>query len=921
MALTPNIAQRDLTPLKFSIFRFSSYSSSYVPDNIRINRPSDQSSRWSSDTTDSPQYLVLKLEHLAITQTITFGKFEKSHVCNLKKFKVYGAVDDANYTELLEAGLKNDSEPETFLLKHTIEGNTFPSRFIKIVPLVPYGSSFNFSIWFVELKGITSLEIVESSALWLASHREREVVRLCLKHFRKQNYHVAFEALQSQTRVCLEHPLLSRLYQLLVHNADFEGAEKAVTDDSEAGLFESYVNGQECYPVWSPINPPPDLGAELRPGMRGGHQMCMDVQTEIIYLFGGWDGSQDLADFWSFHVPTKRWTLISSNTAEEGGPSPRSCHKMVLDQERRQIFTLGRYVDSSMRTPNNLKSDFYLYDLDSNQWTMITDDTYAMGGPRLVFDHQMCIDVAKRILYIFGGRVLTSNPSVSDMPMEEGSVLDRPLTSLDVPLTALDVQTAMSALEWSTAVSTIATSAAPWRAPVMITPVMPSPVMPSPPPRLVSGRIEYLFSGLYSYHVPTNTWTLLHEDSGAPNASSSPNDSGLRSRIGHSMLFHPVKRKLFIFAGQRSKEYLDDFLTYDVDNDRIDVVGEADHDSRFSSGDLSSSVANKDVELPSAGDQVNIPGSAPFSKGHLAFTSGGLKDVSAKSASGRVALPAAGFTQRATIDPDLDEIHVLSGLSKDKDKREENVKNSFWVYSIPANRWSCVYKNENQSLQYWEKMVDREPCPRFAHQLVFDHIRKVHYLFGGNTGKASLPKMRLDDFWALRLVRPTKSEVLRKCIFLIRKFKYLEMVASGLSMEAAAYLQTAVSAVVDHESEGEKKEFHSLASYLFGVGDDHYPGCMASSGIQTSPAVSPTFPLPMDSYLGDDSSSSEADTTAINHPVIDHTVDPRRSEVELSLGNIDQHRRRRSQLFDLLVSFYPDNMTQPTQNLSELIAL
>ena len=46
-----------------------------------------------------------------------------------------------------------------------------------------------------------------------------------------------------------------------------------------------------------------------------------------------------------------------------------------------------------------------------------------------------------------------------------------------------------------------------------------------------------------------------------------------------------------------------------------------------------------------------------------------------------------------------------------------------------------------------------EPVPRFAHQLVYDHIHKVHYLFGGNPGKDSLPKMRLDDFWSLRVCR------------------------------------------------------------------------------------------------------------------------------------------------------------------------
>ena len=39
----------------------------------------------------------------------------------------------------------------------------------------------------------------------------------------------------------------------------------------------------------------------------------------------------------------------------QGGPSARSCHKMCLDVERQQLFTLGRYVDSAQRVPENLK--------------------------------------------------------------------------------------------------------------------------------------------------------------------------------------------------------------------------------------------------------------------------------------------------------------------------------------------------------------------------------------------------------------------------------------------------------------------------------------------------------------------------------------------------------------------------------------
>ena len=39
----------------------------------------------------------------------------------------------------------------------------------------------------------------------------------------------------------------------------------------------------------------------------------------------------------------------------------------------------------------------------------------------------------------------------------------------------------------------------------------------------------------------------------------------------------------------------------------------------------------------------------------------------------------------------------------------------------------CVYKNENMGIQYWSKMQHLEPCPRFAHQLVYDPVHKVSY--------------------------------------------------------------------------------------------------------------------------------------------------------------------------------------------------
>ncbi|CAI9718917.1 muskelin-like isoform X1 [Octopus vulgaris] len=714
--------------LKYTVYRWSSYSSNYVPENIYHDRPQEQSSRWSSDSNNSPQYLVLKLERPAIVETVTFGKYEKTHVCNLKKFKVYGGPTDDHMIELLESGLKNDHVPETFYPLNEIDDNHFPVRYLKIVPLQAWGPSFNFSIWYIEIRGTDDAAAVKPCLNWYNMYREREAIRLCLKYFRQHHYKEAYDALQRKTNISLEHPILTKLHKILVMQGDFDMCEKMITCASKDGLFHHYISQQDYKPKWTPIEPISkgnNTTFDHRPGMRGGHQMCIDPLTETMYLYGGWDGNQDLADLWAYHVPSQSWTCLSKDTEEEGGPSARSCHKICLDYERKQIFSLGRYLDSTLRSVENLKSDFYMYDITSGKWTLITEDTSAMGGPKLVFDHQMAMDIDEQTIYVFGGRVLTSSG--------EGERSHEPT-----------------------------------------------------------------FSGLFSYHVPTNTWRKLQEDC-----------SEVRSRIGHSMLFHPKKRLLYIFAGQRSKEYLNDFFTYDVDSHRVEVI-----------------------------------------------TDGTRKDSSQ--------IPAAGFTQRATIDPGLNEIHVLSGLSKDKDKRD-NVKNSFWVYDIDKNRWSCIYKNENTGQQYWNKMQHVEPVPRFAHQLVYDHHRKVHYLFGGNPGKDSLPKMRLDDFWALKLSRPSQEHLLRRCIYLIRKYKFQE-IAYDDPVKAVTYLQTELADMVDHTDPEETKQFQLLASTLF----------------------------------KDQSEDEEMTET----------------DVEVS-----KHFHSRTRLFDLLVNYFPENMTQPKGNLIDLITL
>ena len=97
---------------------------------------------------------------------------------------------------------------------------------------------------------------------------------------------------------------------------------------------------------------------------------------------------------------------------------------------------------------------------------------------------------------------------------------------------------------------------------------------------------------------------------------------------------------------------------------------------------------------------------------------------------------------------------MLQSLSKEKERRGLNI-NSFWVFSLRTNEWTCIYRsdhsNENCLRAPNTTTMCSEPCPRYAHQLVYDSTNRVHYLFGGNPGRNTTPDIRLDDLWVLYL--------------------------------------------------------------------------------------------------------------------------------------------------------------------------
>lgn len=226
--------------------------------------------------------------------------------------------------------------------------------------------------------------------------------------------------------------------------------------------------------------------------------------------------------------------------------------------------------------------------------------------------------------------------------------------------------------------------------------------------------------------------------------------------------------------------------------------------------------------------------------------------------------PDAGFTQRSTLDVERQELFLFSGLMREKSGNSlpstivannngnngqgapavvESARNSFWLYSLAKRTWTRLYAIEQMRPADTEQGIAdaegasasggaEEPCPRFAHQLVYDPAARTHYLFGGNPGESSNPRRRLDDFWQLRLERPlNEQDILRRAMFLIRRQQFYEMclsrrvrvaesapsaaaAASPSMVNAMRFLQTDVAQTVNHADPAESQEFRQLSSWL-----------------------------------------------------------------------------------------------------------
>ncbi|OJA09261.1 hypothetical protein AZE42_02024 [Rhizopogon vesiculosus] len=147
------------------------------------------------------------------------------------------------------------------------------------------------------------------------------------------------------------------------------------------------------------------------------HQMVMDCEAQILYVFGGrvvdgdWD-SPKYSGLYSYNVRTSKWKLLQPQPASSLSPSvqppitPRFGHSMVLDPISHTLFIFAGQRD------DKYLSDMYTYDILSNTFTELFSNSSASGGPDPCFTQRAIIDPRLKEIYVFCG-LTRSQPASS----------------------------------------------------------------------------------------------------------------------------------------------------------------------------------------------------------------------------------------------------------------------------------------------------------------------------------------------------------------------------------------------------------------------------------------------------------------------------------------------------------------------------
>merc|ERR1719161_1830926 len=175
-----------------------------------------------------------------------------------------------------------------------------------------------------------------------------------------------------------------------MHTADLVGSQLFVF---RGGDGRAYLNDLHALDLvqdaWHPV-----LTSGERPPQRANHCSVVETKRDLLYVFGGWDGTKRLNDLYQLDVSTLVWSLLTPYGIP---PQPRA--GTTLSYIRVLLFMFGGSGHST-----RCFNDIHVYDPEKNTWFVAACDRDEPGGtgPCEKRAGHAAVPVGRKVL-IFGG--------------------------------------------------------------------------------------------------------------------------------------------------------------------------------------------------------------------------------------------------------------------------------------------------------------------------------------------------------------------------------------------------------------------------------------------------------------------------------------------------------------------------------------
>ncbi|KAK7468576.1 hypothetical protein VKT23_003080 [Stygiomarasmius scandens] len=166
-----------------------------------------------------------------------------------------------------------------------------------------------------------------------------------------------------------------------------------------------------------------DAASSNGPPLIFDHQMVMDSEAQMLYVFGGRvvDGDWERVKYsglYSYSVQNDKWRLLQHpdnvNHTSVITP-PRYGHSMVLEPHSRKLYIFAGQAN------DKYLSDMYVYDIATNTASEVFSNFTSAGGPDACFTQRAVIDPMLREIYVFSGLTREKNGATTFLASEQSN--------------------------------------------------------------------------------------------------------------------------------------------------------------------------------------------------------------------------------------------------------------------------------------------------------------------------------------------------------------------------------------------------------------------------------------------------------------------------------------------------------------------